>query len=520
MDTDNNNNLKYYLQKRHLSLSDIMAIIGAIIVLSGVYIFNFIDINLPFIGHQSSSLAHIVKFIKQLNSWGTMDLLSASEKNMIHYFQIFVLVMTILPIIVIVCSLIHKKSTKITASISALIVTLLYFGFNYVLQSNLTSDMSQFSDTILGMAGPIIILGLIVMFIGSVYSLIQYLKKSNQRINIDFSKITRKQWTIVGGSTAAVIILLGILLFISRMPQSIIDDVSVDFNGYNHQGTATLSGEYGDKIDDIISKKKDISQSDISIKLDKDSGLSNGDKVKVMISSDITNSPVKAQTKTVTVSGLKKSTTYTIDDVIKDNPIQWVGFNHYGLAKIDNEIFYTEDETNDLSNGDSITLTLSPNYIEQETTKGKILDGSDLKKVKVSGLEDSPQITNIDSLLSQIDTVARDDNHSTSYIKHTVTRQESYFIGTNINSSWFSDTDDDTSEFSVVSIYKIDSKTDYTTSTSYKIYGYFNLSLNNNQVNVSSLNSEDQYSDYGSFDSVQEAFNSLKSKYPSITTLS
>lgn len=520
MNTDNNNNLKNYLQKRHLSLSDIMAIIGAIIVLFGVYIFNFIDINLPFIGHQTSSLAHTVKFIKQLASWDSMDSLSEDVTSTLNYLQIFIVVMTILPIIVIICSFIHKKSTKITGSISAFIVTILYFVFNYILQSSLSSDMNEFSDMIFGIAGPVIILGLIIMFIGSVYSLTQYLKKNNQRINIDFSKITKKQWSIIGGSTVTVIILLGIFFFINQMPKSIIDDVSVGFTGYNHQGTAALSGDYEDKIDDIINKKTDINRSDISIKLDKDSELSNGDKVKVMISSDVKNSPVKSQTKTVTVSGLKKSTSYTIDDVLKDNPIQWIGFNHYGSAKIDNEIFDTEDETTDLSNGDSITLTLNPDYIEQETTKGKILDGSDLKKVEVTGLEDSPQITNLGSLLSQIDTVARDDNHSTSYTKYTVTRQGIYFIGTDINSSWFSDTEDDSAKFSVVSIYKIDSKTSDTTSTSYKIYGYSNLSLNNNQVNVSSLNSDDQYSDYNSFDSIQEAFDSLKSEYPSITALS
>ncbi|EME7220625.1 zinc ribbon domain-containing protein, partial [Enterococcus faecium] len=346
------------------------------------------------------------------------------------------------------------------------------------------------------------------------------LKSNNQNINIDFSKITKRHWKIIGGSTAAIIILFSIFLFISQMPKSIIDDVSVNFTGYNHQGTATLSGEYEDKIDSILSKNKDIDRSDISIELDKDSDLSNGDKVKVSISSDKKNSPVKSQTKTVTVSGLKKSTSYTIDNVLKDNPIHWNGYDHYGSAEIDSDIFDTEDETTELSNGDSITITLNSDYVEQETTKGKILDGSNTKKVEVSGLKGTPQISNLDALLSQIDTVARDDNHSNSFAKYTVTRQENYFIGTNINSSWSSYTNDNSDEFSIVSIYKIDSKTDYTTSTSYKIYGYSNLSLNNNQVNVSSLKSEDQYSDYNSFDSAQEALDSLKSEYPSITTLS
>ncbi|MEY8307170.1 zinc ribbon domain-containing protein [Enterococcus faecium] len=516
---NNVNKLKHYLQKYNLSISDIGTIIGAMIILSGVYIFKFIDINIPFIGHQTSSLAHTVQFIKQIASWGNEEALSADIINMIRYLQIFIVAMTILPIISIICSFIYKKSTKIAASLSSLIVAILYFGFHYILQDNLSSDTSIVSSFIFGIADTIIILGLVIMFIGSVYSLIQYLKKNNQKINVDFSKITKKQWTIAGGSTATIIVLIGIFFFINQMPKSIIDDVSVDFNGYNHQGTATLSGKYADKIDNIISKKKNISRSDFSVKLDKDSGLSNGDKVKIMISSNIKNSPVKSQTKTVTVSGLKKSTVYTIDDVLKDSPIQWIGFNHYGSAKINTDIYDTEDETTDLSNGDSITLTLNQDYIAQEATKGKILDGSDIKKVEVSGLEDSPKITNLDSLLSQIDTVARDDNHSTSYLKYTVTRQESYFIGTNINNSWLGDTNYDSAEFSVISIYKIDSKMDDRTSTFYKIYSYSNLVLNNNQVSVASLNSKNQYSDYNSFDSVQEAFDSLKSKYPSITTL-
>ncbi len=124
--------------------------------------------------------------------------------------------------------------------------------------------------------------------------------------------------------------------------------------------------------------------------------------------------------------------------------------------------------------------------------------------MEVSELKGTPQISNLDALLSQIDTVARDDNHSNSFVKYTISRQENYFIGTNVNSSWSSYTNDNSDEFSIVSIYKIDSQMSGSTSTSYKIYGYSNLVLNNNQVNVSSLKSKDQYSDYNSFDSAQE----------------
>ncbi|WP_237558405.1 zinc ribbon domain-containing protein [Enterococcus hirae] len=422
MNISNKNNLKLYLQKYQLSISDIFAIIGSLIVILGVYFFNFIDVNLPFIGHQTSSLAHIVKFIKQLANWGATNSTTDDVTTVLRYLEILILVMTILPIVVITCAFIHKKSTKITAGISAFIVTISYFCFSHELQSALSYENNEFTNLFLGSANIVIITGIIIMFVASIYSLIQYLKDNNQKIRIDFSKITKRQWIIIGGSTSAIIILFGIFFLINQMPKSIIDNISVDFTGYDHQGTATLSGEYEDKIESILSKTKDIDRSDISIELDKESYLSNGDKVKISVSSDKKNSPIKSQTKTVTVSGLKKSTTYTIDNVLKDNPIHWNGYNNYGSAEIDSDIFDTEDETTDLSNGDSITITLNSDYIEQETTKGKILDGSDTKKVKVSGLKSTPQISNLDALLSQIDTFARDNNRSNSFTKYTVTR--------------------------------------------------------------------------------------------------
>ncbi|KZK49421.1 hypothetical protein NCDO763_2106 [Lactococcus cremoris] len=38
-------------------------------------------------------------------------------------------------------------------------------------------------------------------------------------------------------------------------------------------------------------------------------------------------SPIKNETKTFTVSGLKKSTSYTIDSLLKS--VKFNGFNHY-----------------------------------------------------------------------------------------------------------------------------------------------------------------------------------------------
>ena len=60
---------------------------------------------------------------------------------------------------------------------------------------------------------------------------------------------------------------------------------------------------------------------------------------------------------------------------------------------------------------------------------------------------------------------------------------------------------------------KIDNRRSDSTYTTYKIYGYSNLILNSNQVNFSSLKSEEQYSDYNSFDSLLEVLDNLKSEY-------
>ena len=510
-----NNKLNYYLKKYHLQLSDVVASIGAIIVLLGVYFFNFIDVNIPLFGNTTLSLANCAKLIKEMASS------SDDMSNSINQFSIFIFLMTVLPAIIVVCSFINQKKAKIINSISALIATILYLIFHFKIQSFIRLEEVEFSSLNFGAAGNVIILGLIVMLIGSMARTAQEFKNSNVDFSFDFSKITKRQWKIVGGVAAIVIVLSSVFLIINNMPKSIIEDVEVSFSGYDHQGTATLKGKYEDKIERIVSKKEGIVPSDISVELDKDKGLSNGDKVKISVTSDVEKSPVKTQTKTITVSGLKKSTTYTVGDILKKNPVEFIGFNHYGFANLeDSNLYTTEDKVTGLSNGDSIKVTLDSEYIDKVASEGKILEGADSQKITVSGLKDTPQIANLENLLSQIDIVARDDNKSNSYSKYTVTREEAYFIGTNINTSWISNENDTAGEFSVVVVYKVDTIRENTNdSTRYKIYGYSGLTLQNNQVNVSSLNSGDKYSDYLSFESKQEALDSLKADYPSITQL-
>ena len=519
-----NDNMKNIMGKYHLIPSDIIAVLGAVITLLGVYVFHFFDVNIPLLGHMSSTLAGSMKFVKQLlelgESLGGTSSVSGEVSSMIHQLQFFVAAMTVFPIIVIVCTFINKKISKTIGSVVALLVTILYFIFNAKVQSAIASsaDSKDLINSMFGPAGSIIMVGLLIMLGGSCYSLYSFFKKNGEKINIDFSKITKKQWMIGGGIIGLIIIIFGVFAVINNMQKSVMNDVKVEFSGYNHQGRARLSGNFQDKISDIMNKKKDMSASDISVDLNKSSGLSNGDKVTVRISSTLKKSPVKTETKTFTVSGLKKSTSYTIDSLLKS--VKFNGFNHYGQVEYDEDIFSTTDENTELSNGDKVTLTLSNDYIDQESLNGKVLKGTKSKAVEVSGLKDTVQPSNLNDLLNQTDSVARDDNKSSSWSTYTVTRQDSYFVGKDITNSWYTDSYDTAGKFSVLTIYKIDEKSDSTTEPSkYKVYGYSGLTLKDNKVDISSLSSNNEYSDYQTFNSIQEALDSLKTDYPSISKM-
>lgn len=511
------------MDKYHLIPSDIVSILGGFITLLGVYVFHFFDIDVPIVGHLSSTLAGSVKLIKQfsgLASLGGNNSMSGEVTSIIHQLNFFIALMTILPIVVIICTFIHKKYAKIGGSVAALLVSILYFIFNSKFKAGIASsgESKNLVDSMFGPAGTIIIIGLLIMLGGSFYSLYNFFRKNNEKMNVDFSKITKKQWIISGGILGLIVVLFGIFAVINNMQKSVMNDVKVEFSGYNHQGNARLSGNYSQKISDIMSKKKNMSASDISISLNKDSGLSNGDKVVVRVSSSLKKSPIKTETKTVTVSGLKKSTSYTIDSLLKN--VKFNGFNHYGTAKYDEDVFSTTDDNKNLSNGDKITFELSQNYIDQELGKGKVLKGKHTTTVEVSGLKDTVQVSNISDLLNQTDSMARDNNKSDSFSTYTVTRQDSYFLGKNINSSWYSDDSSSEGEFSILTIYKIDEKSDDESEPSkYKVYGYSGLTLTNDKVDISKLNSDNKYSDYQEFNSIQEVLDSLKSDYPSISKI-
>ncbi|MFC4651780.1 zinc-ribbon domain-containing protein [Lactococcus nasutitermitis] len=375
--------------------------------------------------------------------------------------------------------------------------------------------------------------------------------------------VNKKMIGIIGAIVAVILIVGGIFAYINAQPKSILGSVKVNFSGYNSQGTASISGNYEKKEIEIIGKKVGMSSSEIKslengnlnanlpyltknspsklqkfakyvedtrINLSQSQNLSNGQKVTLKITTTLKDNPIKQETKKYTVKSLEKATTYTIETALKENPVTFTGFNHFGSVKFDDDEFTVNNDDSDsapadLTNGERVTVQLSENYISGQKDNGKILSGSATKTLTVSGLTNSPKISNLNDLLTQEDTVVRADNESTTGdfgTTYTVTRLDSYFVGTNV-SEWGDTSDDENGEFSVVTIYKVVSHFNDDTDTSndttgYDTYGYTGLTLTDGKVDVSRLTDDNKY-EGGSSSSEQAAVDQLKSDYSSATKL-
>lgn len=92
------------------------------------------------------------------------------------------------------------------------------------------------------------------------------------------------------------------------------------------------------------------------------------------ITTTLKDNPIKEETKTYTVKNLKKATTYTIESVLKDNPVSFTGFNHFGSVKFDDDKFTVNNDNSaptDLTNGEQIIVRLSQDYINQQKAMEK-----------------------------------------------------------------------------------------------------------------------------------------------------
>ena len=232
---------------------------------------------------------------------------------------------------------------------------------------------------------------------------------------------------------ALLLVLVGIIVLgfsgcSGNTSVNLMDYVQVEFSGVDGQGRAvctmdlaslekTLAGDQDGEISmEELSKLAWITQFETSItcELDQETGLSNGDKIKVTVacSEDVAKQnhfAVTAGTKEFEVSGLKEpvevdpfdTAFFGKEDGVNltyDNasPAAFLSIKNLYKSEPQSLIYYTADKISDLSNGDSVTVTaqlpesaVQQGYVLTQTQTTLTVEGLDTYVTSLSQLNDA-----------------------------------------------------------------------------------------------------------------------------------
>lgn len=290
-------------------------------------------------------------------------------------------------------------------------------------------------------------------------------------------------------------------------PKSIIDEVKVQFSGYEETGKLTYnSEEIASKIEELsyrkagfnnnqakaLAQKDPVAYSEVSrnpklaamlqkaeamitsvqFNFDRTSELKNGDEVTFTITTNSQSVAVKAEKKTFKVADLKEYEKVSTADLLKETPVTFTGFNGYGIASITekpNKDGYFNFEDNkrptNLKNGDTVTLTVSVTYINELKSKGKVVDNNKVE-VTVEGLKDLKDVKNLADLLKKNDDYSKSEHQNSSFSTYTLESQGSYLkvIPEENKKS--------NGKVSLITVYKVTWSSGNSKEVRYKYYGY------------------------------------------------
>lgn len=304
----------------------------------------------------------------------------------------------------------------------------------------------------------------------------------------------------------AIVAFVGYNIYDSQ-PKSIIDEVKVQFSGYEETGKLTYnSEEIASKIEELsyrkagfnnnqakaLVQKDPVAYSEVSrnpklaamlqkaeamitsvqFNFDRTSELKNGDEVTFTITTNSQSAAVKAEKKTFKVSDLKEYEKVSTADLLKETPVTFTGFNGYGVASITenpNKDGYFNFEDNkrptNLKNGDTVTLTVSVTYINELKSKGKVVDNNKVE-VTVEGLKDLKDVKNFADLLKKNDDYSKSEHQNSSFSTYTLESQGSYLkvIPEENKKS--------NGKVSLITVYKVTWSSGNSKEVRYKYYGY------------------------------------------------
>lgn len=304
--------------------------------------------------------------------------------------------------------------------------------------------------------------------------------------------------------------------YYNSLPKSIINEVKVDFTGYDESGNLIYnSEEIASLVEEAVYKKvgldkdqaKALTKDDpvaysmlaqdrkLSFKLmkaesmlktihyefNKTNNLKNGEEVTFTITTSSKNSPIKAEKKAFKVQNLKEYEKVSAENLLKEVTVTFSGFNGYGTVSFGNSIknyfqLNTSNSYSNLKNGDKITLTVNESYIKTLKESGKIVDNKNVD-ITVSGLKELKDIKNFEDLIKKNDDYVKSEHKNDSYDTYTIESQGSY-MRINVNNY-------DKGSISLVTIYKV-TKTDSkdNKSVKYKYYGYSAYLLKDGNLDI------------------------------------
>lgn len=279
---------------------------------------------------------------------------------------------------------------------------------------------------------------------------------------------TKRKEVIAALVTVAVIIVAFIgYNVIQSQPQSLINDVKVEFSGYEGSGTVTYnSQDIAEKVAELsyqkagfnkeqaagLAKRDSITYAQVSgdtklasklvqaeaminsvrYEFDKTNGLKNGDEVTFAVTTNSKNSPFKVEKKTFKVKNLKKYEKVSASDLLKETPVTFSGFNGYGtisIAENDDDETYFEFENGkrptNLKNGDKVTLEVSSDYIDTLKSSGKMVDSKTVE-VTVEGLKELKDVKNFADLLKKNEDYSKSEHKNDSFNTYVLESQGSY----------------------------------------------------------------------------------------------
>lgn len=282
-----------------------------------------------------------------------------------------------------------------------------------------------------------------------------------------------------------VIVLMALVtvsLVACSQKKSALEDVKVTFKGYDGHGymegdSKKITSNMIDimakkaKLDDYLTEKlKDVVETDaadydlekdatsderdslvkverwmkeIKIRSSKKENLKNGDKVRITIKTGDKDNPVKEETKTYTVKGLKKTKKVSAKDIAKNLDVQAYGYNGKGLIAITSKkykgsVSFHIKNNDSLKNGDKVTIKLPSEFTSDEKID---FQGKKEFTYTVQGLKELAATKDLDEIKKVTDSMVNDEYPYGEFEKYVNTFINMYFVPTSAYSDYSDEKD-------------------------------------------------------------------------------